>query len=253
MARCEPGRRQVPCGLARVSQHEPAEALHRLVRKHGSASRSHPAAREQDERPSVRPTVTCPSSARHTMHRVLYGLAFCLLTGQALAQTGGATSGGAGSPGAAAPSAAPSVAPGATTAPPTSTAPLNTQVLPPSRSLLTPAPSTSSPSQPGTGSVPGSPAAGAPAAPDPNLPATASGGRPQPGGAQSTRTGKNPINERYADCVKLWDNQTHMSKVEWSKTCRRIENRLQNLNVEKMDVDISGPKPRRAGKTPGSG
>jgi hypothetical protein len=185
------------------------------------------------------------------MHRVLYGLAFCLLTGQALAQTGGAPSGGAASPGAAtpspAPSVAPSVAPGATS-PPTSTAPLNTQVLPPSRSLPAPAPSTSSPpAQLGTG-VPGSPAAGAPAAPDPNLPATASGGR-----AHSTRTGKNPINERYADCMKLWDNQTHMSKADWSKTCRRIENRLQNLKVENMDVDISGPKPRRAGKSPGSG
>jgi hypothetical protein len=192
------------------------------------------------------------------MHRVLYGLAFCLLTGQALAQTGGAPSGGAASPGAATSSpTAPSVAPGATTSPPTSTGPLNTQVLPPSRSLPTPAPSTSSPAQPGTGNVPGSPAAGAPTAPDPNLPATASGGRPQPGGAnssaQSTRTGKNPINERYADCVKLWDNQTHMSKAEWSRTCRRIENRLENLKVENMDVDVSGPKPRRVGKSPGSG
>jgi len=181
------------------------------------------------------------------MHRALYGLVFCLLTGQALAQTGGATSGGAGSPGAATPSPAPSpsVAPGATTSPPASAAPLNTQA--PSRTVPTPAPSAGAPTQPG------SPAAGAPAAPDPNLPATASGGRPQPGGAQSTRTGKNPINERYADCVKLWDNKTHMSKAEWSRTCRRIENRLQNLNVENMDVDVSGPKPRRAGKSPGSG
>jgi hypothetical protein len=205
---------------------------------------------EQEQRPCVRPTGTCPWKREAHMHRVLYGLAFCLLTGQALAQTGGTPSGGAASPGAATPSpapSAPSLAPGATTSPPTSTAPLNTQVQPPSRSLPAPAPSPSSPAQPGTG-VPGSPAAGAPAAPDPNLPAAASGGR-----AQSSRTGKNPINERYADCMKLWDNQTHMSKADWSKTCRRIENRLQNLNVENMDVDISGPKPRRAGKTPGSG
>jgi hypothetical protein len=184
------------------------------------------------------------------MHRMLFGLAVCLLTSPALGQTGGATSGGAASPGAAGavPSAAPSLGPGATTSPPSSTAP---------RSLPTPVPSTTAPAQPGTATVPGNPAAGAPAAPDPNLPATASGARPQPGGAnssaQSPRTGKNPINERYADCVKLWDNQTHMSKADWSKTCRRIENRLQNLKVENMDVDTSGPKPRRVGKSPGSG
>ena len=199
------------------------------------------------------------------MHRLFYGLALCCLTGQALAQTGGATSGGGASPGAAAPSTAPSAtpsptAPGATISPPTSGAPLN--VLPPSRSLPTPAPSTSSSGQPpsgtaASGTASGNPAAGAPAAPDPNLPATASGGRPQPGGAnsspQSTRTGKNPISEGYVDCVKLWDNKTHMSKAEWSRTCRRIENRLQNLKVENMDVDVSGPKPRGAGKSPGSG
>jgi hypothetical protein len=86
---------------------------------------------------------------------------------------------------------------------------------------------------------------GAPAAPDPNLPATASGGAP--GSAQ--RTGKNPITEHYADCVKLWDSHTHMSKAEWL----RIENRLQNLRVENMDLGVSGPKPRRTGKSPGSG
>ena len=49
------------------------------------------------------------------------------------------------------------------------------------------------------------------------------------------------------------DNQTHISKAEWSRTCRRIENRLQTLRVENMDVDVSGPKSRRTGKSPGSG
>jgi hypothetical protein len=68
---------------------------------------------------------------------------------------------------------------------------------------------------------------------------------------QSTRTGKNPINERYADCVRLWDRETHMSKADWSRTCRRIENRLQNLQVENLNVDVSGPKPRKTGKSPG--
>src|SRR5262245_4084368 len=211
------------------------------------------------------PTIGFAGSEAH-MQRLLYGLALCLLTGQALAQTSGATSGGespgAAAPGVAAPSAVPSAAPsatapGAATSPPSSTTPLNTQDRPPSRSLPTPAPSTSSSGQPLPGRPTGTPAAAAPTAPDPNLPATASGGRPPPGGAnasaQSTRTGKNPISERYTDCVKLWDNQTHMSKTEWARTCRRIENRLQNLKIENMDADVSGPKPRQAGKSPGSG
>jgi len=130
-------------------------------------------------------------------------------------------------------------------------APLNTDTFPPSRLLSTPAPSTTpgAPSgvagttPPGTSTPPA-----ASTGPDPNLPATASGGRTQ---ADRTRTGKNSINERYTDGVKLWDSRTHMSKAEWSRTCRRIENRLQNLQVDNLNVDVSGPKPRRSGKTPG--
>jgi hypothetical protein len=69
---------------------------------------------------------------------------------------------------------------------------------------------------------------------------------------QITRTGKNPINERYEDCVKLWDSETHMSKSDWSRTCRRVENRLQNLKVEDLNTDLSGPKPRKNGGGPGA-
>jgi hypothetical protein len=204
------------------------------------------------------------------MHRFLFAVSFCLLTGGALAQTGGAPAGGAASsPGAAAPTApgARAATPGAGVSPsaPSPAAPLNTEVFPPSRLLQAPAPSSTSPGQSGSpaqsgaaASAPpaGSASPGAPTAPDPNLPATASGGRPQPGGAnsspQSGRTGKNPIGERYADCIKLWDSQTHMSRVDWARTCRRIENRLQNLQVENMDVDVMGPKPRKNGKSSGS-
>jgi hypothetical protein len=45
-----------------------------------------------------------------------------------------------------------------------------------------------------------------------------------------------------------------MSKPEWSRTCRRVENRLQNLRVDNVNIDVSGPKPRKPGKaTGGSG
>src|SRR5262245_4683067 len=204
------------------------------------------------------------------MNRLVLVLALVSLTSEAFAQTAGAPSGGGTSSGAAAPSApvtrsvTPAPAPGGGTAAP------STSVSPPSRLLPNSAPSATAPAQPGTPSTggaatsgagtpaatttPGAPVPGAPSGADPNLPATASGGRPQAGGAnsseQSTRTGKNPINERYADCVKLWGQGTHMSKAEWSRTCRRIENRIESLQVDNLNTDLSGPKPRKTGTSP---
>ena len=34
-----------------------------------------------------------------------------------------------------------------------------------------------------------------------------------------------------ADCEQMWDRGTHMSKQEWSQTCRRVQNRLQQLEL----------------------
>ena len=34
-----------------------------------------------------------------------------------------------------------------------------------------------------------------------------------------------------ADCELMWDRGTHMSKREWSQTCRRVQNRLQQLEL----------------------
>jgi hypothetical protein len=44
-----------------------------------------------------------------------------------------------------------------------------------------------------------------------------------------------------------------MSKRAWSRTCRRIENRLQNLQVENLDVDSMGAKARKMRKSPDAG
>ncbi len=196
------------------------------------------------------------------MQRTLFALSFCLLAGNVLAQGAGAPSAGAAATPGAAPPSAPTArsTPGAP-APGNPSPPVATDVSPPSRLLQTPAPGSGPPASSGAAATNPSGAAaspGAPTAPDPNLPATASGGRPQAGGANalqpSTRTGKNPISERYADCVRLWDSHTHMSKPEWSRTCRRVENRLQNLRVDNLNIDVSGPKPRKSEKaTGGSG
>jgi hypothetical protein len=34
-----------------------------------------------------------------------------------------------------------------------------------------------------------------------------------------------------ADCERMWDRGTHMTKQDWSRTCRRVQNRLQHLQV----------------------
>lgn len=34
-----------------------------------------------------------------------------------------------------------------------------------------------------------------------------------------------------ADCEALWDRATHMTRKEWSRTCRRVQLRLQQLEL----------------------
>jgi hypothetical protein len=200
--------------------------------------------------------VAHPGSCLETCVRQIAAtvLILALASGIALAQTGsGAPSGGASSGGApsggAPPSAAPA-APGATPVPSTGPAAnpalvpaprTNTEVFPPSRNLQLPAPRATSPgglSQPGATN----PSAGAatPGAPQPRTsqPNASGGTRAQPGGASSSaqsrenRTGKNPVRDEYADCLRLWDRGTHMSKKEWSATCHRIQSRLDQVQVK---------------------
>jgi len=32
-----------------------------------------------------------------------------------------------------------------------------------------------------------------------------------------------------ADCVQMWDRGTHMTRQQWLRTCKRVQNRLQQL------------------------
>jgi hypothetical protein len=34
-----------------------------------------------------------------------------------------------------------------------------------------------------------------------------------------------------ADCEAMWDRGTHMTRNDWSRTCRRVQNRLQQLEL----------------------
>jgi hypothetical protein len=62
------------------------------------------------------------------------------------------------------------------------------------------------------------PSAAAPPPEEPHRPTL----RPQP----------NLHDSAVADCRGMWDAGTHMTRHAWSNTCKRIQTRLDNLDVE---------------------
>jgi hypothetical protein len=50
--------------------------------------------------------------------------------------------------------------------------------------------------------------------------------RPSPSPAQNLH------DSAVAACKEMWDAGTHMTKQQWSNTCKRIQTRLDNLGVE---------------------
>ncbi len=34
------------------------------------------------------------------------------------------------------------------------------------------------------------------------------------------------------DCMQMWDSATHMMKQEWSRTCKRVQARVDSLDVD---------------------
>ena len=50
--------------------------------------------------------------------------------------------------------------------------------------------------------------------------------------SRDNRSGKNAANEEFADCMRLWDKATHMTKQEWSRTCRRVQSRLNQVQIK---------------------
>jgi hypothetical protein len=114
----------------------------------------------------------------------------------------------------------------------------NTDLYPSTRVLPNPAPSAATPNA---------------TAPTDQTPPP-SGGRPQPGGANGlrqpetpTRTGRNPTDYSVADCMKMWEAATHMSKREWKGACTRVQNRLENLHADGSDPQMKTNAKRRQG------
>jgi hypothetical protein len=42
---------------------------------------------------------------------------------------------------------------------------------------------------------------------------------------------RNSHEAAIADCIRMWDSATHMTRKEWSETCRRVQARLQRLEL----------------------
>ena len=72
--------------------------------------------------------------------------------------------------------------------------------------------------------------------------------KPGASAAAKAASTKNAVADAKAECMRLWDAGTHMSKQEWSSTCDRIQTRLDNLKVENLDVMGTGVR-----KKPGNG
>ena len=41
-----------------------------------------------------------------------------------------------------------------------------------------------------------------------------------------------PHDSGIVGCVQMWDSGTHMTKQEWLRACKRVQTRLDRLDVE---------------------
>jgi hypothetical protein len=68
----------------------------------------------------------------------------------------------------------------------------------------------------------------------------------------AARTGKSAVAEAKAECMRMWDSGTHMSRREWSNTCDRIQTRLDNLKIENLDLMGTGMRKKAGAGRQGS-
>ena len=158
------------------------------------------------------------------------------------------------SPSTAAPAAPPSGAPTLSPAP-GATSPTGVAVPPTPSTNSTPSQSNVDLHPPSRLTNPGGPAGPsasgqvAPTAIPPQGQAPQGSGRPQPGGANSTAPAKEPqktgASYSLAECMKLWDAKTHMTRGQWRSACARVQNRLNNLQVTDEATPTKTPDRKR--------
>jgi hypothetical protein len=62
----------------------------------------------------------------------------------------------------------------------------------------------------------------------------AQGASPPATGAE-VKSVKARAKENIAECVRMWDAGTHMTKQQWARTCERIQSRLESLSIENLE------------------
>lgn len=55
---------------------------------------------------------------------------------------------------------------------------------------------------------------------------------PAPPKGQPTAVDKNARDVAVASCEQMWDRATHMTKLEWARTCRRVQDRLEKIQLQ---------------------
>jgi len=50
-------------------------------------------------------------------------------------------------------------------------------------------------------------------------------------GRETVSARESAFKAAVADCERMWDRGTRMTKQEWSRTCRRVQDRLEQLQV----------------------
>ena len=63
----------------------------------------------------------------------------------------------------------------------------------------------------------------------------AQGAGPPPATGAEVKSVKARAKENIAECVKMWDAGTHMTKQQWARTCERIQSRLESLSIENLE------------------
>jgi hypothetical protein len=41
-----------------------------------------------------------------------------------------------------------------------------------------------------------------------------------------------PVTDTLASCLAMWEPATHMSRQEWARACRRVDDRLRTITVK---------------------
>jgi hypothetical protein len=82
--------------------------------------------------------------------------------------------------------------------------------------------------------APASPPSKAPGDAAPAAKRASPGEKKTPGDAAAKRPAgeKGDVADPFRSCLAIWEPATHMSRQEWARACRRVADRLKNIQVK---------------------